>query len=84
MATQGRQDLDQWVTAYKVACSDDGANFNTVRDTKAGLEKVGSCSCSHDPYYFIMHAVCMLHYKLKIICRNYYKMNPLFNSTTRV
>ena len=40
LATQGRQDLDQWVTGYKVACSIDGANFNTVKDTSSGSDKV--------------------------------------------
>ena len=40
LATQGRQDFDQWVTAYKVACSMDGDNFSTVKDTTTGLDKV--------------------------------------------
>ena len=40
LATQGRQDLDQWVTAYKVACSMDGDNFSTVKDFTTGSDEV--------------------------------------------
>ena len=41
LATQGRQDdYNQWVTGYKVACSMDGANFNTVKDTDSGSDMV--------------------------------------------
>ena len=42
LATQGRQSIyyNQWVTGYKVACSMDGADFNTVKDTSSGSDKV--------------------------------------------
>ncbi|XP_030844603.1 neurogenic locus Notch protein isoform X5 [Strongylocentrotus purpuratus] len=32
VATQGRQESDQWVTSYKLACSTDGKTFYTVQD----------------------------------------------------
>ncbi|XP_030844606.1 fibropellin-1 isoform X8 [Strongylocentrotus purpuratus] len=32
VATQGRQESNQWVTGYKLACSIDGTNFYTVQD----------------------------------------------------
>ncbi|XP_071502453.1 EGF-like repeat and discoidin I-like domain-containing protein 3 [Diadema antillarum] len=32
IATQGRSDLDQWVTSYKVMCSADGTTFNPVEE----------------------------------------------------
>ncbi|XP_030844023.1 EGF-like repeat and discoidin I-like domain-containing protein 3 [Strongylocentrotus purpuratus] len=32
VATQGRQDMNQWVTRYKLSCSTDGTTFYTVQD----------------------------------------------------
>jgi len=48
LATQGRQDLSQWVTGYKVACSMDGANFNTVQDVSTGSDQVFTANTDSD------------------------------------
>nr|WFD50011.1 nectin variant 3 [Paracentrotus lividus] len=42
VATQGRQDLNQWVTSYKIACSSDGATFDTVQGicTNAAADRI--------------------------------------------
>ncbi|XP_072177820.1 probable carboxypeptidase X1 [Diadema setosum] len=42
VATQGRQDYPQWVTAYKVACSLDGKTFQVVQTVchNAGHDKI--------------------------------------------
>ena len=40
VAIQGRQDLSQWVTSYKVAYSLDGLTFDTV--TANGVDVVSS------------------------------------------
>ena len=38
LATQGRNDRDQWVTSYKVEYSDNGASFHRYQET--GTDKV--------------------------------------------
>ncbi|XP_030852318.1 EGF-like repeat and discoidin I-like domain-containing protein 3 [Strongylocentrotus purpuratus] len=41
VATQGRQDLDQWVNSYKLAWSTDGTTFRTVQDIPGpGADKI--------------------------------------------
>nr|XP_054771623.1 retinoschisin-like [Lytechinus pictus] len=42
VAIQGRDDIDQWVTSFKVNCSLDGVSFDTVQDpnTNPASEKV--------------------------------------------
>ena len=42
VATQGREDVSQWVTSYKLACSTDGTTFHTVQgiSTNHGADKV--------------------------------------------
>ena len=41
VATQGRQDFDQWVNSYKLAWSTDGTTFRTVQDIPGpGADKV--------------------------------------------
>eukprot|EP00057_Strongylocentrotus_purpuratus_P011005 XP_011665479.1 PREDICTED: lactadherin-like [Strongylocentrotus purpuratus] len=32
LATQGRQDINQWVTSFKISCSVAGVSFDTVQD----------------------------------------------------
>ncbi|XP_030849105.1 fibropellin-1 isoform X5 [Strongylocentrotus purpuratus] len=42
VATQGRQDSDQWVQSYKLACSTDGTTFHTVQgiSTNPGADRI--------------------------------------------
>ncbi|XP_030842186.1 uncharacterized protein LOC115924256 [Strongylocentrotus purpuratus] len=42
VATQGREDVSQWVTSYKLACSTDGTTFHTVQgiSTNPGADRV--------------------------------------------
>ena len=35
VVTQGRQDYNQWVTAFSVSHSDDGVNWNVIQDCNA-------------------------------------------------
>ena len=41
VASQGRDDLDQWVTKYKLQYSTDGVNFQYYRDQGQAADKVG-------------------------------------------
>eukprot|EP00057_Strongylocentrotus_purpuratus_P006615 XP_011661089.1 PREDICTED: EGF-like repeat and discoidin I-like domain-containing protein 3 isoform X1 [Strongylocentrotus purpuratus] len=42
VATQGREDVSQWVTSYKLACSTDGTTFHTVQgiSTNPGADRI--------------------------------------------
>lgn len=40
VATQGRQDYDQWVTTYRVAYGDDGVNFQEYKEPGQSIDKV--------------------------------------------
>ena len=40
VATQGRNDLAQWVTKYKLTCSDDGVNFQYYKEQGQPADKV--------------------------------------------
>ena len=42
VATQGREDVSQWVTSYKLACSTDGTTFHTMQgiSTNPGADRV--------------------------------------------
>ena len=40
IATQGRNDYDQWVKTYKLQYSDDGLNFQNYREQGATEDKV--------------------------------------------
>ena len=42
VGTQGREDMDQWVTSYKISCGIDGVNLHTVKNssTKPKTDKV--------------------------------------------
>ena len=57
VATQGRQDSDQWVQSYKLACSTDGTTFHTVQgiSTNPGADRVSLFS----DYSFSNHFQCL-------------------------
>jgi len=40
IATQGRNNYNQWVTAYKLECSNDGASFLYYKDSGSSADKV--------------------------------------------
>ena len=46
VATQGRQDYDEWVESYNLAYSYDGVFYIAVEDEE-GLEKVRACGYQH-------------------------------------
>ncbi|XP_030841953.1 uncharacterized protein LOC115924199 [Strongylocentrotus purpuratus] len=50
VATQGRQDLSQWVTSYKLACSTDGTTFATVQGicTNPGADRIFNGNVDRD------------------------------------
>ena len=47
VATQGRNDLDQWVTKYKLEYSNDGGNFQYHKDQGQTDTKVKKTTCVH-------------------------------------
>ena len=64
IATQGRQDADQWVTAYWVLYSLDGFHFAQVKEWWSALKvnvsvvscfSFYSCSCSFTLLFFILY-----------------------------
>ncbi|XP_011663055.2 uncharacterized protein LOC589087 [Strongylocentrotus purpuratus] len=50
IATQGRQDVSQWVTSYKLACSTDGTTFATVQGicTNPGADRIFNGNVDRD------------------------------------
>ncbi|XP_041477638.1 uncharacterized protein LOC121425593 [Lytechinus variegatus] len=50
VATQGRQDVSQWVTGYKLACSTDGTTFDTVQGicTNSGADRIFTANSDRD------------------------------------
>lgn len=45
VATQGRNDLDQWVTKYKLEYSNNGGNFQYYREQGQTDDKVKKTTC---------------------------------------
>ncbi len=43
VATQGRNERDQWVSSYRLQYSDDGVTFQCDKEPRSGSPKVGLC-----------------------------------------
>jgi carbonic anhydrase len=55
VATQGRLNVAQWVTSYRVAVSTDGYAWNVVKDAKSGADRV--FAGNHDSKIPRVHAI---------------------------
>ena len=61
--TQGRADVSQWVTSYKVAHSLNGIDFNTIQIAASQQEKVQFQNSLHSSHYQTMeHLIQIIDY----------------------
>lgn len=76
VATQGRRDVDQWVTKYNLKYSKNGLNFLYYRESRKRNDKVKDISPSSSSFIFITSSYVGNTYGGSLGCIDNYNTRP--------
>ena len=76
VATQGRRDVDQWVTKYNLKYSKNGLNFLYYRESRKRNDKVKDISPSSSSFIFIASSYVGDTYGGSLGCIDNYNARP--------
>ena len=80
VATQGRQDADQWVTSYTLSYSQDGGHFYPYKN----INKIQQVSTRSEFFYLSVKPFSLMHLFINLHINLHVKMLPDYSLSRRV